>query len=58
MKLITVHYVQIICGALGAGLPTLATSYPESARPYFLAVAATLALVGTVFGVVSKSSVA
>lgn len=57
MNLTTVHYVQMICGGLGAGLPALAMAYPEPTRPYFLAVGATLALLGTVLGVVSKSGV-
>lgn len=55
MNLQAIHYVQLVCGSLGAGLPALGTAFPEPARPYFLAAAATLALTATVLGVFSPS---
>jgi len=52
----TIHYVQLALGALGAGLPGLAASFPESVKPFMVMAAGTCILVSTCLGVVSTGA--
>ena len=56
MNWLTVHTIQVICAALGAGLPVTATAFPHAAQPYFLGAAALFVLVGGTLGVLSPSA--
>ena len=48
-----VHYILVIGGALGAGLPICAASFPAVDKPYFAGAAAICVLVAVVAGAVS-----
>lgn len=55
MNWLTVHTIQVICVALGAGLPVTSTAFPDAAHPYFLGAAALFVLIGGTLGVLSPS---
>ena len=58
MNLQTVHYLTLVFGSLGAGLPALSAAFPPAASPYLLGGAAVCVLLATVLGVVSPSGAA
>jgi len=58
MNLQVMHYITLVCGALGMGLPQLESQFPPSATPWIKAAAAVFVLVGTVTGVFSPNALA
>ena len=53
MTMQIVHYILLVSGALGTGLPVAAASFPALDKPYFMAAAAVCVLVAVVAGAVS-----
>ena len=56
MNIQFIHYVMLVCAALAAGLPSLASALPASASTYIHGATAVLVLMTGVLGAISPSA--